>query len=149
MLVFGVVRYCGFPAVSFRGVLFGCSQVLLLPPRVFRLHFWWGNGLGGLLAELQVSSDQLTLVICCMYRGLYYPVTYIGVIINDYKDPYETTSIMECQKGFDHCSSGESLSKDCTLLETNNSKSTWKSMGGRFFFGAKCLFRRRGDRWPR
>ena len=50
---------------------------------------------------------------------------------------------MECQKGFDHCSSGESLSKDCTLLETNNSKSTWKSMGGRwtFLWGKRPIFR--------
>ena len=29
---------------------------------------------------------------------------YIGIIISQYKDPYKSTSIMECHKGFERCS---------------------------------------------
>ena len=30
--------------------------------------------------------------------------SYIGIIISHYKDPYQPTSIMECQQGFERCS---------------------------------------------
>ena len=30
--------------------------------------------------------------------------SYIGTIISHYKDPYQPTSIMECQQGFERCS---------------------------------------------
>ena len=46
-----------------------------------------------------------------VYRGLYYPV--MGIVINQYKDPYEPISIVECQQGFQRCS----LEK---LAEPNN-----------------------------
>ena len=42
-----------------------------------------------------------TLVGWVIY-GIILP-SYIGIIMNHYKDPYEPTSIMECHKGFDHC----------------------------------------------
>ena len=33
--------------------------------------------------------------------------SYIGIILSHYKDPYQPTSIMECQQGFECCSFGE------------------------------------------
>ena len=30
--------------------------------------------------------------------------SYIGIIISHYKDPYQPTSRMECQQGFERCS---------------------------------------------
>ena len=40
------------------------------------------------------------------YTGAILPIS-IGIIIRHYKDPYQPTSIIdiiECHKGFDHCS---------------------------------------------
>ena len=30
----------------------------------------------------------------------------MGIIVNQYKDPYKPISIMECHKGFERCSNG-------------------------------------------
>ena len=45
-----------------------------------------------------------TLVNCCI-GGIILP-SYMGIVISHYKDPYWTTSIMECQQGFERCSDG-------------------------------------------
>ena len=50
----------------------------------------------------QMNCDQLTLVICCK-QGSILP-SYIRTIISYCKDPYQPTRIMECNKGFEHCS---------------------------------------------
>ena len=43
-----------------------------------------------------------TLAVCSI-EGVILP-SYIGIIISHYKDPYQPTSIMECQQGFERCS---------------------------------------------
>ena len=64
-------------------------------PDVWSSCFWW----------IKTSSDQLTLVICCIHRIILpsYRGSYI-IIISHYKDPYKPISIMECQQGFERCS---------------------------------------------
>ena len=50
--------------------------------------------------------------------------SYIGVIISQYKDPYKPISLMEGNKGFEHCSNGnlytstirKSLGKSCKVI---------------------------------
>ena len=47
-----------------------------------------------------------TLVICCI----------LGIILANYKDPYQQTSIIECHKGFELCSP-ENDSMEDQILE--------------------------------
>ena len=67
--------------------------------------------LGGLSfqAKQSTKTNQLSNEKkrgCLGYVRDYTTVTqlYIGTIISHYKDPYQTTSIMECHKGFERCS---------------------------------------------
>ena len=52
-----------------------------------------------------MSSAPSTLVICC-FSGDWKKPTYVdlGIIIGQYKDPFEASSIMECHKGFERYS---------------------------------------------
>ena len=55
----------------------------------------------GMVQKIYLSSDQNLAV--CSIEGVILP-SYIGIIISHYKDPYQPTSIMECQQGFERCS---------------------------------------------
>ena len=51
-----------------------------------------------LLPSLQlIWTVTETLISCCIYKGLYYPVMQVL----HYKDPYEPISTMECHTGFE------------------------------------------------
>ena len=50
-----------------------------------------------------LSSDQNRG--CLLYIGNF-TTHYIGIIISQYKDPYQPISLMECHKGFERCSLG-------------------------------------------
>ena len=52
-----------------------------------------------------MSSDQLTLIICCFFWGIRLPI-YQKIIIAIIGNPYYQTSTMECNKGLNHCSYG-------------------------------------------
>ena len=44
---------------------------------------------------------------CLLYIGGFTKTThYIGIIISQYKDPYQPITLMECHKGFERCSLG-------------------------------------------
>ncbi len=45
--------------------------------------------------------------------------SYIGIIIGHYKDPYQPTSIMECQQGFERCSN-VSVASENLYFQTEN-----------------------------
>ena len=55
------------------------------------------------MQKIQVSSVQFTPGWLGYIRDEILP-SYIGIIIRHYKDPYQPTSIMECQQGFERCS---------------------------------------------
>ena len=69
--------------------------------------FWclWMARLGGTKRRANrsiwavFSSPRLVV----FFLGIILP-SYIGIIISHYKDPYQPTSIMECQQGFERCS---------------------------------------------
>ena len=48
--------------------------------------------------------------------------SYIGVIISHYKDPYQLTSIMECQQGFERCSTVDSGERTCCKLSNTTAR---------------------------
>ena len=60
--------------------------------------------------------EFVCIVLCSSEQRLVHPdyLLYIGdytshlykVYNSHYRDPYKPTSIMECNKGFDHCSGG-------------------------------------------
>ena len=49
--------------------------------------------------RVQMSSDPLTLVIL-LFKGDDKLTSYIGIMISQYEDSHESTSKMECHKGF-------------------------------------------------
>ena len=53
-------------------------------------------------SQKNMSSDKGPLVDWVI-QGII-PPSYIGITISYYKDPHKPASIMECHKGFDHCS---------------------------------------------
>ena len=66
------------------------------------------SSLGGDVPQRWPPYVAKILLIKVIFRGLYYPgcllyigddtIQYIGIIINQYKDPYEPISILECQR---------------------------------------------------
>ena len=57
------------------------------------LSFEWG-------CKRTYLSNEKNLGCFGVCRGLYYPVIYVGIIRNHYKDPYWTTSMMESTRVF-------------------------------------------------
>ena len=66
----------------------------------FRGVFYQHVRIWSLLSKWAVTK---TLVNCCI-EGTILP-SYMGIVISHSKDPFQTTSIMECQQGFERCSS--------------------------------------------
>ena len=54
-----------------------------------------------LTEQAHVSNEKAGHWLFRVCTGLYYPVL-VGIMINQYKSPYETTSIIESRRVFSH-----------------------------------------------
>ena len=97
------------PTLFFNG-WFGGTPILEIPKCIFSELFFDLDLCQILGDDIHGSKGRFVLdlkwaVIKGPPAGWVIP-SYIGILIGHYQDPYEPISIMQCHKGFDHCSYG-------------------------------------------